>query len=146
LRLEVRRRGKLVAHAKRHVQSGPSTISVGKRFAAADHEVTVKLHADRGGAYTDRIHVFTSTTLPKRLVSADSRTRCARITSRRIDCELHNEENEESGVPCLNTVAFRLFSSGVVFARPYGPQCHHGPIPFDPTPEWTGPWRASPPR
>src|SRR3954470_6686629 len=85
LRLEVRRGGKLVAHAKRHVQSGRSTIAVGKRFAAADHEVTVTLNADRGGAYTDRIHVFTSDTLPKRLVSADARTRCARITSRRID-------------------------------------------------------------
>src|SRR3954469_1643921 len=55
LQLEVRRSGKLVAHAKRRVQSGRSTISVGKRFAAADHEVTVTLHADRGGAYTDRV-------------------------------------------------------------------------------------------
>jgi hypothetical protein len=146
LRLEVRRRGKLVAHAKRHVQSGRSTISVGKRFAAADHEVTVTLHADRGGAYTDRIHVFTSTTLPMRLVSADSRTRCARITSRRIDCELHNEENEESGVPCLNTIAYALFRTGLTFVRPYGPGCHPKPMPFDRTPGWTGPWRAWPPR
>jgi hypothetical protein len=146
LRLEVRRGGKLVAHAKRHVQAGRSTIAVGKRFAAADHEASVKLQADRGGAYTDRIHVFTSTTLPRRLVPLDAGTRCARITSRRIDCEVHNEENEENGVPCLDTIAFALFRTGLTFARPYGPRCHPKPLPFDRTPEWTGPWRASPPR
>jgi hypothetical protein len=146
LRLEVRRSGKLVAHAKRHVQPGRSTISVGKRFAAADHEVTVKLHADQGGAYTDRIHVFTSTTLPRRLVPFDSHARCARITSRRIDCETHYEENEESGVPCLNTFAFALFRTGLTYERPYGPGCHPKPLPFDRSPKWTGPWRASPPR
>jgi hypothetical protein len=146
LRLEVRRGGKLVAHAKRHVQPGRSTIGVGKRFAAADHEVSVELQADRGGAYSDRIHVFTSTTLPRRLVPFDLSTRCARITSRRIDCEVHNEENEENGVACLNTVAFALFRSGLTFARPYGPGCHPKPLPFDRTPAWTGPWRAAPPR
>jgi hypothetical protein len=146
LRLEVRRRGKLVAHARRHVRSGRSTIGVGGRFAAANHTVSVTLRADRGGAYSDRIDLFTSGTLPKRLVSADAGTRCKRIDTRRIDCEIHYEENEESGVPCLNTAAFRLFPSGLTFARPYGPPCHPKPLPFDSTPEWTGPWRASPPR
>jgi hypothetical protein len=146
LQLEVRRRGKLVARASHRIRSGRSTIGVGSRFAPADHEVSVKLRADRGGAYSDRIHVFTSDTLPKRLVSADARTRCERIDSRRIDCEVHNEENEESGVPCLNTVAYRLFPSGLTFVRPYGPQCHPQPMPFDRTPDWTGPWRAWPPR
>jgi hypothetical protein len=146
LRLEVRRHGKLVAQAKRHVKSGRSTIAVSKRFAAADHEVSVKLHADRGGSYADRVHVFTSTTLPRRLVPVDASTRCSRITSRRIDCEVHNEENEESGVPCLNTFAFALFRTGLTYERPYGPGCHPKPLPFDRTPTWTGPWRASPPR
>jgi hypothetical protein len=146
LQLDVRRRGKLVARASRRVPSGRSTIGVGGRFAAADHEVSVKLRADRGGAYADRIHVFTSATLPRRLVPVEVGTRCARITSRRIDCEIHNAENEESGVPCLNTVATALFRSGLTFARPYGPGCHPKPIPFDRTPAWTGPWRASPSR
>jgi hypothetical protein len=146
LRLEVHRGGKLIAHAKRHVKPGRITIAVSKRFAAADHEVSVKLHADQGGSYTDRVHVFTSSTLPRRLVPVDSRTRCARITSRRIDCEVHNEENEESGVPCLNTFAFALFRTGLTYERPYGPGCHPKPMRFDRTPKWTGPWRASPPR
>ncbi|MEA2444789.1 MAG: hypothetical protein QOJ12_2081 [Thermoleophilales bacterium] len=145
LQLEVRRRGKLVARASRRVRSGRSTISVGGRFVAADHKVTVKLRADRGGAYGDHIHVFISETLPKRLVPADVGTRCERIGRRRIDCEIHYAENEESGVPCLNTVTYRLFRSGLVFARPYGPQCHHEPMRFDRTPDWAGPWRASPP-
>src|SRR3954454_21122659 len=146
LQLEVRRRGKLVARAKRHVPLGRSTIGVGKRFAAADHEVTVRLRADRGGAYADRIHVFTSDTLPRRLVPVEAGTRCQRMDNRRIDCEIHNEENEENGVPCLNTAAFRLFPSGLTFARPYGPPCHSKPLQFDSSPDWTGPWRAVPPR
>jgi hypothetical protein len=146
LRLEVRRRGKLVAHASRHVRAGRSTIGVGGPFVAAEHKVSVTLRADRGGAYSDRIHLFTSGTLPKRLVSADVGTRCQRIDRRRIDCEIHNEENEESGVPCLNTVTYLLFHSGLVFTRPYGPPCHPEPMPFDRTPDWTGPWRAWPPR
>jgi hypothetical protein len=146
LRLEVRRRGKLVAHASHHVRAGRSTIGVGGRFAAADHEVSVRLRADRGGAYGDRIHVFTSDTLPRRLVSVDAGSRCERIDRRRIDCEVHNGENEESGVPCLYTAAYRLFTSGLTFVRPYGPACHPKPLPFDRTPAWTGPWRAWPPR
>jgi hypothetical protein len=146
LQLEVRRGGKLVAHTSRRVRSGRSTIGVGGRFAAADHEVSVKLRAARGGAYSDRIHVFTSSTLPKRLLPVDAGTRCERINARRIDCEVHYAENEESGVPCLNTVAYQLFASGLTFARPYGPPCHSQPMPFDRTPAWTGPWRASPPR
>jgi hypothetical protein len=147
MRLEVRRHGKLVAHASRRVRSGRSTIGVGGPFVAADHEVSVTLRADRGGAYSDRIHLFTSETLPKRLVSADvGGDRCKRIGKRRIDCEVHNSEDEESGVPCLNTVAYRLFHSGLTFVRPYGPQCHHEPMRFDRTPDWTGPWRAWPSR
>jgi hypothetical protein len=146
LQLEVRRRGKLVARASHRVRSGRSTIGVGGRFAAADHEVTVKLRADGGGGYADRIHVFSSGTLPKRLLPTDVGTRCGRINGRRIDCEIHYGENEESGVPCLNTVAFQLFRSGLVFARSYGPSCHHEPMPFERTPDWTGPWRGSPPR
>jgi hypothetical protein len=146
LKLEVRRRGKLVARATRRVASGRSTIGVGGRFAAADHEVSVKLRTAGGGGYADRIHVFTSDTLPKRLVSVDAGSRCERIDKRRIDCEVHNGENEESGVPCLNTGAYRLFASGLTFVRPYGPPCHPKPLPFDRTPDWTGPWRAWPPR
>jgi hypothetical protein len=145
LQLDVRRHGKLVAHASRRVRAGRSTISVGRRFAAADHKVSVTLHADRGGAYSDSIHLFTGDTLPKRLAPSDVGDRCQRMGSRRIDCELHNPEDEESGVPCLNTVAFQLFRSGVVFVRPYGTACHHEPMPFERTPDWTGPWRAWPP-
>jgi hypothetical protein len=144
LRLEVRRRGKLVAHTSRRVRSGRSTIGVGGRFAAADHDVSVTLRADRGGGYGDRIKLFTSSTLPKRLVHAETGTRCKRIDGRRIDCEVHEQEAEENGVPCLNTIAYRLFHSGLTFVRPYGPRCHHAPMPFDRTPHWTGPWRASP--
>jgi hypothetical protein len=143
LRLEVRRRGKLVARASRRVRSGRSTIGVGGQFAAAEHKVSVTLRADRGGAYSDRINLFTSGTLPKRLVYAAVGTRCQRIDRRRIDCEVHIEEDEESGVPCLNTVTYLLFHSGLVFTRPYGPPCHPKPMRFDRTPDWTGPWRAS---
>jgi hypothetical protein len=146
LQLKVRRHGKLVASASRRVRAGRSTIAVRGRFAAADHRVSVTLHADHGGAYSDRIHLFTSDTLPQRLISTDVGDRCVRIGGRRIDCEIHDPEDEESGVPCLDTGSYRLFRSGLVFARPYGPQCHHEPMPFDRTPDWTGPWRASPPR
>lgn len=146
LQLDVRRGGKLVARTSRRVRAGRSTIGVGGRFAAADHKVRVKLLADRGGGYGDHIHVFTSEALPKRLVSVDVGDRCERIDRRRIDCEVHNAENEESGVSCLNTVAYVLFQSGLTFVRPYGPQCHHEPMPFDRTPAWTGPWRPWPPR
>jgi hypothetical protein len=146
LQLEVRRRGKLVARASRRVAAGRSTIGAGGRFAAADHEVTVRLRTAGGGGYADRIHVFTADTLPKRLVSVAASSRCERIDKRRIDCEVHDEENEESGVPCLYTAAYRLFSSGLTFVRPYGPACHPKPLPFERTPAWTGPWRAWPPR
>ena len=145
LQLEVSRRGKLVAQASRRVSAGRSTIGVNGPFAAADHKVRVKLRASRG-AYGDHIHLFTSETLPKRLVSADVNDRCKRIGRRRIDCEVHYAEDEESGVACLYTVAHRLFRSGLTFVRPYGPGCHHEPMRFDRTPDWTGPWRGSPPR
>jgi hypothetical protein len=145
LQLKVRRRGRLVALASRRVRSGRSTIGVGGRFSATDHRVTVTLRADRGGGYGDHIDLFTSETLPKRFVPIVD-NRCQRIGRRRIDCELHEEEAEESGVPCLNTLTYRLFRSGLLFARPYGPACHHEPLRFDRTPDWTGPWRASLPR
>src|SRR4051794_2647058 len=146
LRLKVRRSGKLVASASRRVRAGRSTISVARRFAAADHKVSVTLSADRGGAYSDSTRLFTSTTLPRRLVNAEVGDRCERIDKRRIDCETHNEEDEESGVPCLVTIATRLFPNGVTYIRPYGPSCHHQPLPFDSAPDWTGPWRAWPQR
>jgi hypothetical protein len=146
LRLRIRRGGKIVAQASRHVRAGRSTISVGGRFAAADHKVSVTLRADRGGAYSDGIHLFTSETLPQRLLSVDVGSRCERMGKRRIDCEVHEGEAEESGIACLNTATFRLFRSGLTFVRPYGPQCHDKPMPFDPTPDFTGPWRAWPPR
>jgi hypothetical protein len=145
LQLTVRRGGKLIARSSRRVRAGRSTIGVNGRFAAADHKVKVRLHADRGGAYGDHIHVFTSDSLPKRLVTTDPNTRCERIGRRRIDCEAHYEEDEEDGIPCLYTVAHRLFRSGLTFARAYGPGCHHEPIAFERTPDWTGPWRAAPP-
>jgi hypothetical protein len=146
LRLEVRRRGRLVASASRRVRSGRSTIAVGGRFAAAYHRVRVSLRADSGGAYGDHIDLFTSETLPERLAFGGEGTRCKRIGPRRIDCEGHDEESEESGVPCLYTSARRLFRSGFTFLRPYGPACHSKPLPFDRTPEFTGPWRAWPPQ
>jgi hypothetical protein len=70
---------------------------------------------------------------------------CKRIDSRRIDCET-DPQDDESGQPCLNTSAYRLFPSGLLFTRPYGPRCHRRPIPFDRDPTWSGPWRAWPPR
>ena len=148
LRLAVRRRGKVVAHAVRHVAAGRRTIAVGGRFAAAYHEARVTLRADRGGAFSDRLRLFTSRRLPDRLVvpPADSDTRCQRIDARRIDCEWHHEESEESGRPCLYTTAYRLFASGLLFSRGYGRSCHRRPMPFDPSPDWTGPWTASPSR
>ena len=148
LRLQVRRRGRTVADATRRVRSGRHTIGVGGRFAASYHQVRVTLRAGRGG-YRDGIRLFTSATLPKRLVVpslGDGGRACKRIDNRRIDCDTHDEENEESGRPCLNTVAYRLFASGIFFTRPYGPRCHRKPIRFDRTPAWTAPWRAWSPR
>ncbi|MDX6367738.1 MAG: hypothetical protein QOK30_2814, partial [Nocardioidaceae bacterium] len=87
----------------------------------------------RGRSYGDRIDLFTGSKLPKRLVTHEVNDRCKRIGSRRIDCEVHDEEEEESGVPCLNTIATLLFRSGLTFTRPCGPACHHKPLPFDRT-------------
>jgi hypothetical protein len=149
LQLQVRRRGKLVEDATRRVRSGRRLIGVGGRFAAAYHDVRVSLRAERGGGYRDHIRLFTSSTLPERLVvpALDVYVRaCKRIDSRRIDCEIHNPEDEEDGRSCLNTSAYRLFPSGILFTRPYGPPCHRNPMPFDRSPKWTAPWRAWPPR
>jgi hypothetical protein len=148
LRVQVRRRGKLVADATRRVRSGRQVIGVGGRFAAAYHQVHVTLGADRGG-YRDRMRLFTSAKLPERLVVpalGDYVRACKRIDRRRIDCEIHFPEDEEDGRACLNTSAYRLFPSGLLFTRPYGPRCHRKPIPFDRRPNWSGPWRAWPPR
>ena len=150
IRLEVRRRGRLIADATRRVRSGRRVIGVNGRFAAAYHEVRVTLRADRRGGYRDRIRLFTSATLPERLVPSprddvDVRA-CKRLGSRRIDCEIHSPEDEEDGGTCLNTSAYRLFASGLVFTRPYGHVCHDTPTRFDRTPKWSGPWRAWPPR
>ena len=64
---------------------------------------------------------------------------------RRIDCEIHDEEDEEDGQPCLNTSAFRLFSTGIIFTRPYGARCHRKHKRFDATPDWTRAWLPWPP-
>jgi hypothetical protein len=131
LRLQVRRRGKVIAGAIRRVRSGRHVIGVGRRFASAYYEVRVTLRADRAGGYRDRMRLFTSATLPERLVIpalGDDVRACKRLDSRRIDCEAHDPEDEESGRPCLNTSAYRLFRSGILFTRPYGPRCHRKPI------------------
>lgn len=149
LQLQVRQGRRAIGNVTRHVGAGRDVISVGGSFSAAYHDVRVILRADRGGGYSDGIRLFTSGTLPDRLVvpalGSDVRA-CKRIDGRRIDCETHDPEDEESGQPCLNTSAYRLFPSGVVFSRPYGPRCHHTPLPFALAPRWTGPWRAWPPQ
>jgi hypothetical protein len=147
LRLQVRRRGRVVADATRHVAAGRRVIAVSGEFARAYHDVRVTLRADRGGRYRDRVRLFTSPTLPERLVIptlGSAAKACKRINSRRIDCEIHNEEDEEDGRACLNTSAYRLFPSGILFTRPYGPGCHRKPMPFEHSPEWTRAWRAWP--
>jgi hypothetical protein len=149
VRLQVRRRGKLVATGTRHVAAGRHTVAVSGRFTTVHHDVRVTLRADRGGGYQDGMRLFISQTLPKRLVvptlGQDIRA-CKRIDGRRIDCETHDPDDEEDGRPCLNTRAIRLFPSGLLFTRPYGSPCHRKPIPLDRTPSWSGPWRAWPPR
>lgn len=153
LQLQVRRKGRLIARAARHVRAGRHAIGVRGRFTAAYHDVRITWRADRGGGYGDRLSLFTGSTLPRRLVPApgspteDPVRACKRIDGRRIDCEIHDGEEEfESRRTCLNTTAYRLFPSGVMFRRPYGPPCHRRPIPFDRTPGWTDRWRAWPPR
>ncbi len=70
---------------------------------------------------------------------------CKRIDRRRIDCETHDDpSNEEDGPNCLNTSAYRLFPSGILFPRPYGPDCHRRPLPFDRRPTWTAPGAPGP--
>ena len=147
LRLEVSRRGKVVAKASRTVRAGRQAISAGGRFAAAFHDVRVTLTGAKGAAHNDEARVFTSRTLPERLVLptlGSSIEHCDRITARRIDCEHHIEEDEEDGRNCLDTYAYRLFASGILFRRPYGTRCHRTSQPFDRTPEWTAPWSAWP--
>jgi hypothetical protein len=150
LQLRIRRRGKAIASSTRHIARGRHTIAVSHHFNPAYHDVHVTLRAGQGGGYEDQVRLFTSSTLPMRLVAPPSSSaaggRCKRLSSRRIDCETHNPEDEESGRRCLNTNSYRLFPSGIIFARPYGRACHHKPIPFDSSPDWTGPWRAWPPR
>jgi hypothetical protein len=141
LQLQVRRRGRVIASATRHIGAGRHVIAATGRFAAAYHDVRVTLR----GTHSDRVRVFTSGTLPAGLVrpslGSDVRA-CHRVDGRRIDCETHDPEDEEDGRACLNTSAYRLFPSGVVFTRPYGPRCHHKPIRFERSPGWTAPWRA----
>lgn len=146
LQLDVRRRGKLVARAARHVRAGRQVITVGGHFAPAYHDVRVTLRAKRGTGHRAQVRLFTSRTLPARLVipTLGSDVRCRRIDRRRIDCETHDLANEEDGRVCLNISAYRLFPNGLLFSRPYGPSCHRRPIPFDRSPRWTGPWHPSP--
>jgi hypothetical protein len=149
LRLQVRRHGKVVVRATRHVAAGRQVIAVSHRFARAHHDARVTLRTKSGGSYRDHVRLFTSRTLPKRLVlprlGIEVRA-CQRIDRRRIDCESHDPEDEEGGRVCLNTSAYRLFPSGILFTRPYGPRCHRKTIPFDRSPKWTARWRAWPTR
>ena len=146
-RLQILRRNRVVAHATRHIAAGRQTIAIDSRFAAAFHDVRVTLRADRGGRHRDTVRLFTSATLPERLVIptlGSAIEACKRITARRIDCETHVEEDEEDGRNCLVTNSYRLFPSGILFRRPYGRPCHRHPLPFDPTPTWTSTWSAWP--
>ena len=122
-RLQILRRNRVVAHATRHIAAGRQTIAIDSRFAAAFHDIRVTLRADRGGRHRDTVRLFTSATLPERLVIptlGSAIEACKRITARRIDCETHVEEDEEDGRNCLVTNSYRLFPSGILFRRPYG--------------------------
>ena len=94
------------------------------------------------------LRLFTSRTLPERLViprpSSMPALRASGSTAGGSTARSHDPDNEEDGPPCLNTSAYRLFSSGILFTRPYGPGCHRKPIPFDRTPEWTARWHIWP--
>jgi len=144
--LQIRRGGRVVTQATRHIAAGRQTIAADGRFAAAYHDVRVTLRADGGGHHRDSVRLFTSATLPERLVipTLYAIEACKRITARRIDCEIHVEEDEEDGRNCLVTNAYRLVSSGILFRRSYGRPCHRQPRPFDRTPDWSGPWSAWP--
>ena len=150
LQLEVSRRGSVVARVARNVTAGRHAIAVRHGFARAYHRAHVILRANRGGTYRDRVRLFTSQTLPDRLVIPRLREldECRRHGSRRIDCQTYNYDDAN----CFYMNAHRLFPSGVVFRRPYGvpqrkngPGCHRGPIRFDRSPDWTEPWSAWPP-
>ena len=147
LQLQIRRRGELVAQSTRRIRAGTRVITASGRFARSFHDVSVTLRGERG-SHGDAIRLFTSRTLPQRLVTPtedpDVRA-CRRMTGRRIDCERHVSEDEEDGRMCLDTRAYKLFPSGMLFSRPYGPTCHRAPLPFDLRPGWTGPWVAWPP-
>ena len=149
-RLQILRRNRVVAHATRQIAAGRQTIAVDRRFAATFHDVRVTLRDDQGGRHSDTVRLFTSATLPERLViptlgsGFTIRSLQAHHHPRRIDCETHVEEDEEDGQNCLDTYAYRLFPSGILFRRPYGRHCHRQPRPFDPTPAWTSTWSAWP--
>jgi hypothetical protein len=144
LRLEVRRRGRVIASVTRAIRAGRRTIALDHRFAPAYHDVLVTFRRPHGGTLRDHVRLFTSRTLPARLVVPADRegaTRCRRLDGRRIDCEAHDVEEEQGGETCLNTTAYRLFATGVLYERPYGATCHRKPIAFDRRPAWTAPWR-----
>ena len=147
LRLEVRRRGKVVESAARHVGAGRQAIAVNGRFAPAYHDVRVTLRAKRGTGHRHEIRLFTSRILPERLaVPTLDEPRCQRINRRRIDCEARYYR-EEDGRACRYTTAYKLFPNGLLFSRPYPYRrgCRRKPIPFDRSPNWPAPWHPWPP-
>jgi hypothetical protein len=144
LQLQLRRRGRVIVTMTRRIRVGRHVIAATGRFAAAYHDVQVTLRGKRGGSHRDRVRLFTSQTLPTRLVRSGPGRHlraCKRLDRRRIDCASHEPGAYEDGHACLNTSAYRLFPSGILFTRPYGPRYHHKPIPFDREPKWSGPWR-----
>jgi hypothetical protein len=146
LGLQLRRRGRVVADATRHVPAGRRVIAVSGHFARAYHDVRVTLRADRGGRDRDRVRLFTSQTLPERLVIPRVReygAACKRIDRRRIDCAAHDPDADEGDPPCLGMSAYRLFPSGILFTRRYGRGCHLKPM-FDRNPNWTARWHVWP--
>ena len=152
LRLEVRRRGTVVASATRQVEAGRQVIAVNGRFARAYHDVRVTLRAKRGVGHRHQLRLFTSRTLPERLaVPTLDEPRCQRINRRRIDCEARYDiENPRdpggASLACRYTSAYKLFPSGLLFSRPYPSRrgCRRKPIPFDRSPKWPAPWHPWP--
>ena len=114
LRLEVSRRGKVVAKASRtgtgraagDLRRRPVRRRVPRR--ARDPDRREGRGARRRGARLHEAARCPSGSCSRR--SVQSIEHCDRITARRIDCEHHIEEDEEDGRNCLDTYAYRLFS------------------------------------
>jgi hypothetical protein len=154
-RLEVRRRGRLIASTARAIQAGRRKLSVAGRFSPQTHTVRLKLTSMNGAMARDEVALFISRVLPSLDSNAELAARvgevvesagaqdegyidrCRRQTRKRIDCAV-----AYAGEDCVSVIAILLRRTGGLFWRTYG--CRSLKRPFDRAPVWRGPAEVLP--